>query len=60
MQPHSRSNLSLPRSSAPSRQIRRARPWPALPVEARQQMARQLARLLRRLREEARHADERR
>ena len=33
------------------------RPWPTLPAQSQQQLAQGLARLLRRLREEARHAD---
>ncbi|CAA9266640.1 MAG: hypothetical protein AVDCRST_MAG08-2936 [uncultured Acetobacteraceae bacterium] len=41
----------------PPRRVRRARPWPALPAQARQQLARQVACLLRRVREEARRAD---
>jgi len=48
--------LSPPPTPRHPRQ-KQPRPWPALPPQARLQLAQQLARLLRRIREEERHAD---
>jgi hypothetical protein len=42
--------------SAPQR-LPRVRPWPALPPQARAQLAQQVAHLLQRLREEGCHAE---
>ncbi len=51
-------DLALPPQPTP-RHLRQKqpRPWPALPPPLQLQLAQQLARLLRRVREEARHAD---
>ena len=42
---------------ATPRRSLRLRPWPALLPQAQAQLAQQVAHLLRRVREEARHAD---
>ena len=39
------------------RRVPRPRPWPTLPSRVQLQLAQQVAHLLRRVREEARHAD---
>ena len=48
--------LRLPPPPTPRRRTR-PRPWPALPSRTQTQLAQQVARLLRRIREEACHAD---
>jgi hypothetical protein len=48
---HPRQPRSTPRPPPP------LRPWPALLPQARLQLAQQMAHLLRRFREEARHAE---
>ena len=40
-----------------SQRLPRPRPWPALPPQTRARLAQQVAHLLRRLREEGRHAE---
>ena len=51
--PHGLAPPPLP----PARQTQKPRPWPALPALMQRQLAQQVALLLQRVREEARHAD---
>jgi hypothetical protein len=53
----SRRRDPAPPSPAPQRQMRQPRPWPALPAPSQRQLAQAIARLLRRVYQEAQHAD---